>query len=1085
MSKISYTGKEKIIQRIIEEINRFEDGSVEDVKVDGISVVDEDGVANIDLSGYTTDDELDNALSEYSKTTEFASVAFSGNYGDLSGGPSIPTKTSDLQNDGDGTSIFATKSYVDTAIENLPEPMIFKGTLGTGGTITTLPTASSQNEGFTYKVITDGTYASQDAKVGDVFISNGSSWVLIPSGDTDSDTWREIKINGNEFLGNAISTGAVNFKSGTNTTVSGSGHDIQIDAVVPTKTSDLTNDGEDGTNVFVADNDSRLSDSRTPKSHTHGSITNGGAITANTAIENTDRLVFVDANDSNKLKRASEAFDGSTTTKALTQKGTFESFAKAADITTAINALDGGTIGTPGTGKTLTALSQSNGNISATFSDISISKSQAGLGNVDNTSDATKKTNFTGSIASGNTGFVTGGDIYTALQGKADTGDIPTDFVKASTGGTFSGNITVAKSHTGTTDNQTILTVGNNKTSTGMSSGALKLFSEQGTGKFIRLFNDNTLTGSGADRRYKLPVDKPNDSELAVVADIPTALSDLSTDATHRVVTDTQISSWDSKAGSDVNVTQTLVSTNKNYPLLFSTRETSDTTADRTGTAQRNNSVFVNPSTGKITNGGNIQLNKRIDSTTENSSAEILLTSIYNDGESDKTSSAAIRAYTTKSTNGTNLIVNPGAAIFIGGGEAPNNHYNLNTGTSEEPVYPYRFSATERTFITSDNVIHIQANANTITARKGMLLTNNQELVPDVADTATNNVGSIGTSACKWANIYATNLNGVEIGDSPKFTDENVKQTQIEASDTGLYKLLLSDTSSGTLTGGANKTEGVSYKRSTPMLSIDSADGVAGTAKINYLKIGNETASDTAGNAQGDIRLCSSNSGYIDMRLASTTQKRVVTFPDPGSGNKTVMYQSNMSASELVTGTATTTRTVRADYLNTAIKQLIEEHEASKSCIVGSDASANLYFHVCTIKLEGLTEKTDVSVMFSVNNTFSSNTATKEGAGILYMHVRANTTSPMNESMALKFVSSVNFNNDDFKLGWGQYTTDDGTGIQYELWTKIDTRWMFRRFTILSQGYRKHGYDNIITLDSDTSGSSSLPTRIATWISAS
>ena len=37
---------------------------------------------------------------------------------------------------------------------------------------------------------------------------------------------------------------------------------------IPTKTSDLTNDG-DGTNAFVKTNDSRLSDARTPVSHTH------------------------------------------------------------------------------------------------------------------------------------------------------------------------------------------------------------------------------------------------------------------------------------------------------------------------------------------------------------------------------------------------------------------------------------------------------------------------------------------------------------------------------------------------------------------------------------------------------------------------------------------------------------------------------------------------------------------------------------------------------------------------------------------------------------------------------------------------
>ena len=48
----------------------------------------------------------------------------------------------------------------------------------------------------------------------------------------------------------------------------------------------------------------------------------------------------------------------------------------------------------------------------------STARTNIGLGNVDNTSDATKKTNFTGSIASGNTGFVTGGDVYSALDNK-------------------------------------------------------------------------------------------------------------------------------------------------------------------------------------------------------------------------------------------------------------------------------------------------------------------------------------------------------------------------------------------------------------------------------------------------------------------------------------------------------------------------------------------------------------------------------------------------------------------------------------------------------------------------------------------
>ena len=82
--------------------------------------------------------------------------------------------------------IFAALKSAKTAnerIDNLPLPMVFKGTLGTGGTISTLPTASSENEGYVYIVITDGTYAGQSAKAGDTFVSDGSAWVIIPSAD--------------------------------------------------------------------------------------------------------------------------------------------------------------------------------------------------------------------------------------------------------------------------------------------------------------------------------------------------------------------------------------------------------------------------------------------------------------------------------------------------------------------------------------------------------------------------------------------------------------------------------------------------------------------------------------------------------------------------------------------------------------------------------------------------------------------------------------------------------------------------------------------------------------------------------------
>lgn len=104
----------------------------------------------------------------------------------------------------------ATKKYVDDSISGLPTPMQFKGTVGTSGTIewSALPSASSSNEGFTYKVITDHATAPV-CKAGDTIVSNGSSWVVIPSGDEPSGTVTNIA-TGNGLTGGPItSTGTI------------------------------------------------------------------------------------------------------------------------------------------------------------------------------------------------------------------------------------------------------------------------------------------------------------------------------------------------------------------------------------------------------------------------------------------------------------------------------------------------------------------------------------------------------------------------------------------------------------------------------------------------------------------------------------------------------------------------------------------------------------------------------------------------------------------------------------------------------------------------------------------------------------
>lgn len=114
--------------------------------------------------------------------------------------------------------------------------VVLKGTLGTGGTVTTLETAAAANCGHAYKVIADGTYASQAAKVGDLFIcyKSGTSsyaWMLIPAGDDLDDTWRPVKVNGTQAIANGITSGALNLKSGNNIEVTASGNDVTFNLV--------------------------------------------------------------------------------------------------------------------------------------------------------------------------------------------------------------------------------------------------------------------------------------------------------------------------------------------------------------------------------------------------------------------------------------------------------------------------------------------------------------------------------------------------------------------------------------------------------------------------------------------------------------------------------------------------------------------------------------------------------------------------------------------------------------------------------------------------------------------------------------
>ena len=108
----------------------------------------------------------------------------------LTGTPKAPTASA-----GTNSTQIATTAFVTTAVANgiaASDAMIIKGTIGTSGTVTSLPT--TYKTGWTYRVVTAGTYAGQVCEIGDLIVA------LVDrsgSGNVDSD-WcvAQTNING-------------------------------------------------------------------------------------------------------------------------------------------------------------------------------------------------------------------------------------------------------------------------------------------------------------------------------------------------------------------------------------------------------------------------------------------------------------------------------------------------------------------------------------------------------------------------------------------------------------------------------------------------------------------------------------------------------------------------------------------------------------------------------------------------------------------------------------------------------------------------------------------------------------------------
>ena len=164
----------------------------------------------------------------------------------LTGTPTAPTATA-----GTNTTQIATTAFVQTAVSDgiaASDALIFKGTLGISGTITSLPT--TYKTGWTYRVITVGTYAGQVCEIGDLIVA------LVDrsgSGNLDAD-WCVAQTNINGAI-----TGIKSGDAYITTSQSGSVVTIAHKDVIRTNTTSTASPSSGGTFTTV---DSVTSDSK-------------------------------------------------------------------------------------------------------------------------------------------------------------------------------------------------------------------------------------------------------------------------------------------------------------------------------------------------------------------------------------------------------------------------------------------------------------------------------------------------------------------------------------------------------------------------------------------------------------------------------------------------------------------------------------------------------------------------------------------------------------------------------------------------------------------------------------------------------
>lgn len=384
------------------------DSGINDVTVDGTSVVT-DNVAEITMptiptkvsdltndAGYITDyTETDPTVPSWAKASskppytasEVGAVPTTRKVNGKALSSDITLTASDVSALPSSTVIPTVNNATLTIQKNGTTVKTFTANASSNVTANiTVPTATSDltnDSGFiTGYTETDPVFTASAAHgitSSDISTWNGKSTVSVTRHTTSGTNIADLTINGTTTKLYAPTGGGGTL---TDVTVDGTsvvtGGVAEIDLTgkadvsdIPTKVSDLTNDS--GYITGYTETDPTVPSWAKASSKPSYTASEVGAVP-------TSRTVNGKALSSNITLSASDvsALPSSTVIPTITDtySGTSSNGMSGKAVKSAIDALDGTVTGTAGSGKTLTAFSQTNGKVSATFGNISITKSQ-------------------------------------------------------------------------------------------------------------------------------------------------------------------------------------------------------------------------------------------------------------------------------------------------------------------------------------------------------------------------------------------------------------------------------------------------------------------------------------------------------------------------------------------------------------------------------------------------------------------------------------------------------------------------------------------------------------------------------------